>query len=231
MADAFAGYQREYLALRASIQPKLDQEIPRLRAEERKAALRRANMELDEVDEIIDQLELEAKGKGKLMTQVRAYRQEAKRWKATVSTLATASDRDLLLSSRPDHSSYALGDASDEDDDDDGTSTLSHSAAQRARLLQSTQTLNTSTGRLDNAHRLALENEQVGQGVLSSLVGQRMQLQNTNEHLEEADVSVGRATGTIKKMVRLAYRQRIVIGAFVIAFAILIALILWRKLR
>ncbi|BGP54604.1 t-SNARE VTI1 [Rhodotorula sphaerocarpa] len=227
MADAFAGYQREYLALRASIQPKLDQEIPRLRAEERKAALRRANMELDEVDEIIDQLELEAKGKGKLMTQVRAYRQEAKRWKATVvrtlvpppwkspktdtearalprqSTLATASDRDLLLSSRPDHSSYALGDASDEDDDDDGTSTLSHSAAQRARLLQSTQTLNTSTGRLDNAHRLALENEQVGQGVLSSLVGQRMQLQNTNEHLEEADVSVGRATGTIKKMVRL----------------------------
>lgn len=72
-ADAFQGYQREYLALRSSVQGKLDQQIPALRggaspplpvrptqtkqpcspAEERKAAIRRVNMELDEVDEIV----------------------------------------------------------------------------------------------------------------------------------------------------------------------------------
>lgn len=92
----------------------------------------------------------------------------------------------------------------DDADDDDDVDTLSHSAAQRARLLQSTQTLDTSSQRLENSHRLALENEQIGQDVLGSLVGQRMQLQSANEHLEEADVSIGRASGTIKKMIRLS---------------------------
>lgn len=228
-ADAFQGYQREYLALRSSVQGKLDNQIPTLKGEERKAAIRRVNMELDEVDEIIDQLEHEGKGKAKLMAQVRAYRQEAKSWKAKATSLGTVTDRDLLLSSRPTHSSYPFDD--DDGADDDDVDTLSHSAAQRARLLQSTQTLDSSSQRLENSHRLALENEQIGQEVLGSLVGQRMQLQNANEHLEEADVSIGRASGTIKKMIRLAYRQRIVIGAFVLAFAVLIALILWRKLR
>ncbi|GAA5961460.1 hypothetical protein JCM8115_003457 [Rhodotorula mucilaginosa] len=225
-ADAFQGYRREFLALRSFVQGKLDNQIPALRGEERKAAIRRVNMELDEVDEIIDQLEHEGKGKAKLMAQVRAYRQEAKSWKAKATSLGTVTDRDLLLSSRPPHSSYPV-----EDEDDDDVDTLSHSAAQRARLLQSTQTLDSSSQRLENSHRLALENEQIGQEVLGSLVGQRMQLQSANEHLEEADVSIGRASGTIKKMIRLAYRQRIVIGAFVLAFAALIALVLWRKLR
>ncbi|BGO96911.1 vesicle transport v-snare protein vti1 [Rhodotorula toruloides] len=227
-ADPFASYQREYLALRAALQPKLDTDIPSLRGEERKAAIRRANMELDEVDEIVDQLEHEARGKAKLMAQVRAYRQEVKGWKTRVSSLSAVSDRDILLSSRPSHQSYPLG---SDDDDSDTEATLSHTAAQRSRLLRSTQTLTSSSSRLDNAHRLALENEEIGQGVLGSLVGQRMQLVNANEHLEEADVSVGRAQGTIGKMIRLAYRQRIVIWLFILVLAALIGLILYLKLR
>lgn len=248
MADAFTSYQAEYSQLRGALQRKLDTDIPQLRggalpplppltpspsaqltrhgpAEERKAALRRVNMELDEVDEIVrapptaallhtpqqltlsrhapqvDQLELEGKGKAKLMTHVRAYKQEVKALKAKHSSLSAVSDRDLLLSSRPAHSSYPV--AASDDDDDDAAGSLSHSAAQRARLLQSTQTLSTSSGRLDNAHRLAAENEEIGQGVLSSLVGQRMQLVHANEQLDEADGSIDRARGTIGRMIRL----------------------------
>ncbi|TNY24619.1 hypothetical protein DMC30DRAFT_386977 [Rhodotorula diobovata] len=229
MADAFTSYQAEYSQLRGALQRKLDTDIPQLRGEERKAALRRVNMELDEVDEIVDQLELEGKGKAKLMTHVRAYKQEVKALKAKHSSLSAVSDRDLLLSSRPAHSSYPV--AASDDDDDDAAGSLSHSAAQRARLLQSTQTLSTSSGRLDNAHRLAAENEEIGQGVLSSLVGQRMQLVHANEQLDEADGSIDRARGTIGRMIRLANRQRIVIALFVVALAAIIALILWRKLR
>ncbi|GJN87644.1 hypothetical protein Rhopal_000599-T1 [Rhodotorula paludigena] len=209
MADAFTQYQNEYLQIRADIRTKLDHDVPSLRGEERKAALRRLNMELDEVDEIVDQLELEGKGKAKLMAQVRAYKQEVKGWKSQITSLSAVSDRDLLLSSRPAHSSYPVG--ADSDDDED-TSILSHSAAQRSRLLQSTQTLSSSSNRLDNAHRLAAENEEIGQGVLNSLVGQRMQLTNANEHLEEADLSIDRARGTIGRMIRLG-------------------LILWNKFR
>ncbi|BGP38864.1 t-SNARE VTI1 [Rhodotorula kratochvilovae] len=229
MTDAFTSYQQEYLQLRAALQRKLDSDVPQLRGEERKAALRRISMELDEVDEIVDQLELEGKGKAKLMTHVRAYKTEVKGLKAKASTLSAISDRDLLLSSRPAHSSYPI-DGSD-DEDDAASPSLSHSAAQRARLLQSTQTLSTSSGRLDNAHRLAAENEEIGQGVLSSLVGQRMQLVHANEQLLEADGSIDRARGTIGRMIRLAYRQRIVIGLFIVVLLALIGLILWSKFR
>lgn len=155
------------------------------------------------------------------MVQVRAYRQEVKAWKAKVvrlcfssslpcilppttslpqTSLSQQSDRDLLLSSsssKPSH--YGLN-VTESDDEDAVSSTT---AQQRNRLLQSTQTLSGSSARLENSHRLAAENEEIGQSVLSGLVGQRMQLQHANEQLEEADVSVGRAGQTITKMVRL----------------------------
>lgn len=83
---------------------------------------------------------------------------------------------------------------------------------QRQRLLNSTQTINTSSGRLDNAHRLAAENEEIGQGVLNSLVGQRIQLQGANETLEEADMSVNRASRTITKMIRTYVVKSLVIS-------------------
>ncbi|GAA6034439.1 hypothetical protein JCM8097_002725 [Rhodosporidiobolus ruineniae] len=228
MADAWNGLRNEWLQLSSSLEHKLDEAIPSLRGEERRTALRRVNNELDEADEILDQMELEAKGKAKLMVQVRAFRQQLKQNKAKVSTLSAQSDRDLLLSSSSNPSgsgSYGLNvtdaDLSDSED--------AVSSRQRQRLLQSTGTLNTSSGRLDNATRLAAENEEIGQNVLSSLVGQRMQLQHANEQLDEADVSVGRAGQTINKMIRLAGRQKLVLWLFGIVLAALILFILYRK--
>ncbi|GAA5900275.1 hypothetical protein JCM6882_002295 [Rhodosporidiobolus microsporus] len=225
MPDAFQNYANEYGALKHALTVKLDDEVPQLRGEERKAALRRVSNELEEADEILDQMELEAKGKAKLMVQVRAYKQEVKSWRSKITTLSSQTDRDLLLSSAPSHSAYGLNVTEDDADADE------LSSRQRQRLLQSTNTLSGSSNRLDNAHRLAAENEEIGQGVLNSLVGQRMQLTHANEQLEEADVSVGRAGKTIGKMVRLAYRQKIVIWLFVVVLLALIALILYFKFR
>ncbi|BGP14850.1 hypothetical protein JCM10213_002711 [Rhodosporidiobolus nylandii] len=222
MANPFQAYQNEYLALQSSLRNRLDDEIPSLRGEERRAAIRRVQGELDEADEILDQMELEGKGKTKLMVQVRAFRTEVKGWKSQVASLSQQSDRSDLLSGAPSSSSYGLNVTEDDDD---------FSGAQRQRLLQSTQALTSSSGRLDNATRLAHENEEIGQGVLSSLVGQRMQLQHANEQLEEADVSIGRARGTIGRMIRTANRQKIVIWLFIIALVSLIIFILYRKFR
>ncbi|GAA6052051.1 hypothetical protein JCM3770_002341 [Rhodotorula araucariae] len=225
MTDAFTAYQQEYLGLRTALARKLDDDLALVRGDDRTAALRRVARDLDELDEIVDQLALEARATPKLAAQVRAYKTELKGLHAQHSRLAAVSDRDLLLASRPAHSSYPLGTDHDDDDDGDGDN------AQRARLLRSTHSLGTSSARLDNAHRLAAENEEIGQGVLTSLVGQRMQLVHANDHLEEADQSIDRARGTISKMVRLAYRQRLVIGLFIAALVALIGLILWSKFR
>ncbi|GAA5874028.1 hypothetical protein JCM1840_006123 [Sporobolomyces johnsonii] len=228
MADPFQSYLAEFQHLQSSLTHKLDHDIPSLRGEERKASLRRCNMDLDEADEIVEQMELQGKGNPKLMVQVRSAKMQLKGWRNKLASLSSISDRDLLLSSRPSHSSYPIGASDSEDDDDLPTSS---SSQQRQRLLQSTQTLNTTSGRLDHAHRLAAENEEIGQGVLSSLVGQRLQLEGAHEALNEADVSINRASGTIRKMIRTAYRQKITIGIFIAVLLALVALILWRKLR
>ncbi|GAA5913916.1 v-SNARE domain-containing protein [Sporobolomyces salmoneus] len=223
---SFDSYNNEYLSLQQSINAKLDQELPKLRGEERKSGVRRTYRDLDEADEIIEQMQLTAKSNPKQSILVRSAKAQLKSWRSKLQHLETISDRDLLLSTRPTHSAYDIGGSDDEENDEVGST----GQQQRQRLLNSTQTLNTSSNRLDNAQRLAAENEEIGQGVLNSLIGQRIQLQGANESLEEADVSVNRASRTITKMIRTAYRQRITIGIFIVVLVTLIGLILWRKL-
>lgn len=85
---------------------------------------------------------------------------------------------------------------------DDAETGLGSAQTQRSRLLQSTATLDNTTVRLDNAQAMAAESEVVGAGILQSLFGQRIQLESARDGLDEADGSIGRAQGTIKKMVR-----------------------------
>ncbi|GAA6059819.1 hypothetical protein JCM10212_003731 [Sporobolomyces blumeae] len=228
--DPFTSYHNEFLQIQQAISRKLDHEIPTLRGEEKKTAVRRTYRDLDEADEITEQLQLSAKSNPKQNIVVRSCKAQLKAWRSKLSHLEHQSDRDALLSTRPDHSAYQIDDGDDDGDDDEAALT-SGAQQQRQRLLNSTQVLHSSSNRLDNAHRLAAENEEIGQGVLNSLVGQRIQLQGANEALDEADSSVTRASRTINQMIRTAYRQRITIGVFIVVLVILIGLILWRKLR
>jgi len=55
------------------------------------------------------------------------------------------------------------------------------SYSSRARLLQGTETLQDGSRRLDNAHRIALETEDVGADILRNLRGQREQIEHTRD--------------------------------------------------
>lgn len=76
------------------------------------------------------------------------------------------------------------------------------SAAQRTRLLASTNTLGVTDSRLANSQRLAAETEDIGGNILETLRGQGAQLANSRDELSNADGSIAKATGTLKKMVR-----------------------------
>ena len=87
----------------------------------------------------------------------------------------------------------------------------------RARLLQGTETLSDGSRRLENAQRIALETEDVGADILRNLRGQREQIEHTRDtvcrsttpsfvdradtQLTQADSSIDRAAGTLKKMI------------------------------
>ncbi|KAK4053570.1 t-SNARE VTI1 [Microbotryomycetes sp. JL201] len=147
--------------------------------------------------------EVARKGNAKLMIKVRACRAELQNYKQHLERQMYEPDEDEPLGST--------------------------AAGQRSRLLQSHATLNRTGDRLDNAQRTAAESEALGGEILTSLRGQRSQLESARDELDDAEGSIGRATGTIKKMVRLAYRQRIMLGVFVLVLALLVLLVLWAK--
>jgi len=222
MADAFSSYKQEWAQIKESVSTLLAKDCKRQKGEQKKATLRRVQSELEEADEIIDQMELEASGKAKLMIQVRTAKAEVKSFRDQVQKESNISDRDALLA-RPDHQAYEI----DVDDSD----TYSHSAAQRQRLLASNNTLQSSSSRLDNASRTAAESEAIGGTVLETLRSQGQQLVNARDELLNADGSIAKATGTLKKMVRQMYKNKFLIWGFIIILIAIICLVLWSKFR
>lgn len=90
--------------------------------------------------------------------------------------LASTADRDDLLStSTPDHLALEMSDRSESPSD------ISQMQAQRSRLLSATDKLTDGQRRLEDSHRVALETEDLGAGILRDLRGQRDTLEHTRD--------------------------------------------------
>ncbi|ELU40234.1 vesicle transport v-snare protein vti1 [Rhizoctonia solani AG-1 IA] len=213
----FDSYAQDFQQLINSVREKL--EAPTTNGEQRKAALRRVEMELDEADEMISQMEVEIQSmpqslRGTYNTRVRGLKTELARWKKSA---------DLhIQSSRTELFNNATSGADDPYGDD--------ATNQRTRLLAGTQSLADSSRRLEDSHRIALETEDVGADILRSLRVQREQIEHTRDTLGGADRSIDRASGTLKQMITRMYRQRYITWAIIAILVILIVLILWFKL-
>lgn len=194
-------YEGDLKQLLESIAAKLDgPEAREGQVEARKATLRRVMMEAEEADEVVAQMELELQGhasKAKLQVKLRGYKAELQRRKADVRSLTASLDRHDLLGG-PGRSGAA-------DAADDGSG-LSQAQAQRARLLAGTDKLSDGQRRLEDSHRIALETESLGTGILGNLRSQREQLENTRDTLHGADSSIGKASDTLQKMLRRSVR-------------------------
>jgi vesicle transport through interaction with t-SNAREs protein 1 len=101
----------------------------------------------------------------------------------------------------------------------------------RTRLLAGTSQLSDGSRRLEGAQRLALETEDVGADILRNLRGQREQIEHSRDVLVQADGSIDRASGTLKKMVWRMYQQKAVTYAIIAILVVLIGLVVWSKLR
>ena len=214
------------------VSDKLENEANQGKTEQRKAILRRLEMELEEADEIvcsslqlstwlregqIAQMDIEVSSftdksiKPKLQVKLRAYKAELAKRKADIvsslhsdvspfdaflcvqKTALSTTDRSDLLSGGK--GAFAANSAEAEEG-------LSDTQLQRNRLLSGTDKLQDSSRRLEESHRLALETEDVGAGILGNLRGQREQIQSTRDRLHDADRGIDRASGTLGKMIR-----------------------------
>ncbi|WVQ78929.1 hypothetical protein IAT38_001021 [Cryptococcus sp. DSM 104549] len=220
----FETYDEDFKQLLASLKGKLDGDVKSLTGEQRKAALKRVSEEMDEAEEIVAQMEVELPSMPVSIRQTYHARlltskQGLEKVKKTLKDLRFQSQRSELLSGP------GFPNADDPYSDDPAQYST------RSRLLQGTQTLEDGTNRLDNAHRIALETEGVGSEILRNLRGQRDQLENTRDTLVQADSSIDRAAGTLKKMIFKMYQQKFLSAGIIAVLVALIILILWSKLR
>jgi len=227
----FDTYEQDFRQIIDSIRDKLDGEGRNERGEQRKAALRRVEMELDEADEMVSQMEIEIQSmpqstKPSYSARIKSAKADLARYKKSAREQHAAAARSELLSDvggSPYRDSVSLDAA-------DGNGGGGRSG-DRQRLLAGTALLEDGSRRLTDSQRVALETEQQGAEILRSLRGQREQIENARDTLQTADRSIDRASGTLRGMIRRMYKQRVITAAIIVVLVLLVAIILWEKLH
>ncbi|KAF8232618.1 vesicle transport v-snare protein vti1 [Tricholoma matsutake] len=219
-AGLFESYEQDFRHIIQSISDKLEGSGKDQRGEQRKAALRKVELELDEADDIVSQLEVEIQGipqsiKASYLTRLRQAKSDLTKYKKLSKDLHA---RVNLLGGPNAGASFR----SDDPYADERTD--------RERLLSGTVTLSEGSQRLANTHRIALESEDMGVEILRNLRGQRETIENTRDTLQTADSNIDRADSTIRRMIRQMYKQRVMLSAIAVFFVALILTILYFKL-
>jgi len=218
----FNNYEQDFQQIIASIRDKVDGNSKGEGVEQRKTALRRVEMELDEADEMVSQMEIELQGmpqsiKPQYQARIKSAKADLTRFKKLSKDLHSQLTRSDLLGGvggRP------IGPSSADDP---------YGSSDRNRLLAGTSLLEDGTRRLQESQRIALETEEQGSDILSNLRRQREQIENSRDTLHTADTSIDRASGTLKKMIRRMYKQRFITGAIITVLVLLIVIIVYEK--
>ncbi|KAI5475917.1 hypothetical protein MNV49_000690 [Pseudohyphozyma bogoriensis] len=219
----FESYESDLSTLVSSVQTKISSDAREQRGDSRKALFGRIERELEEADEIMEiEVQTTTEDKAVLQGKLKEFKATLQRQKVELRNLMATADRDDLLStSSAPHVTLDM----ERSDSDSGPST-----AQQQRMLSMTDKLSDGQRRLEESHRVALETEDLGAGILRDLRGQRDVLEHTRDHLYEADGGIDRASNTIHKMVRRMYQQRLVTYAIIVILVLLILYVLFAKI-
>lgn len=215
----FESYEQDFNGLLVSIQSKLSAATSQ-GVEQRKASIRRAELDMDEADDMLSHLEELLSHIPQTHREKPAYVSRVRQAKATLASCKKQS-RELYHSAtraeliQRQDSSRAWGSEPDE----------------RTRLLAGHHTLEDGTQRLEDSTRVALRTEEVGAEILRNLRGQREQILHTTDTLHTADTNIDRSSSTMKKMIRQMYKQRVIFALIGVFFLALISVILYFKLR
>lgn len=209
MSELFDSYASDLEQLKQGIRQKLDQAKSQ-NGEAKKSTLRRAEMELEEADEVISQMDIEVQGfpqsvRSRFSVQIRGFKQD-------LQTLTQQVRAGLSPSSRGSRGAYDAAYADEETD----LEAADGATANRQRLLHATASLEDGTRRLEESNRLALETEDLGADILRDLRSQREQIENSRNTLRQADQSIDRSSRTLSKMIRRYVPKIIIIDQHIV---------------
>lgn len=114
--------------------------------------------------------------------------------------------------------------------DDEDYDEVNVTEDQKRRLLDNSERLERSGNHLSNAYRVAVETEEIGNGVLRDLENQRETLTRARGRLRDTDSELGRSSRLLNTMVMRYMRDKFVLVAIGTVFLLVICVSIYFSL-
>ncbi|KAJ1799996.1 Vesicle transport V-snare protein [Coemansia sp. RSA 2399] len=224
--ELFDNYEAEYGQLVDSIRQRIATANDIDSSDDRRSGLRAAERELDEANELAGQMEMELLSlqgptRSRAAPRVRQYKADVERLRRDIRKAVSES----ALGNHDANRRALLGDSAG----DIGLEEAALDTDQRSRLLSGNERLAQGSHRLQQSHRLAMETEAVGAGILTDLRSQREQIVNTRDTLMQADGHLDRSNRTLRTMTRRLMTNKMITTGLIVVGVALVLLVLYVK--
>ena len=99
----------------------------------------------------------------------------------------------------------------------------------REKVINGVRTLERTSESIKRSQQVAIETEQIGEGIIDDLGTQRESLERTRTRLVETDIELGRSKKILRKMYLNVISNKIILTCIIlIEIGILIGLIYWK---
>mmetsp|Transcript_44451 Transcript_44451/g.78709 ORF Transcript_44451/g.78709 Transcript_44451/m.78709 type:complete len:252 (+) Transcript_44451:33-788(+) len=215
VSELFTDYETDFQRLRQDIEEQLRQaRRPAEHLDVIQQCICEAEKSVSEAEKALRQMEMEARTlspeqKSTVEPRLKQYRSELGEQRKVLSNCRQEAQRQLLL--------------------DEGLGTKAY--RDRERLLNVDSSLRRSSSHLDEAHRQALETEQIGIDVMSDLRQQRDVILRTTENVHEIGDNVGAARRLLEAMGRRAMMNKLLLYVAVGFMGLMLIGLLWFSLE
>mmetsp|Transcript_6618 Transcript_6618/g.18526 ORF Transcript_6618/g.18526 Transcript_6618/m.18526 type:complete len:228 (-) Transcript_6618:24-707(-) len=209
-SEVFESYEDDYHSLQRKVREHVATASSRQETKsERVRAVREASEAHQQASQALQQMELEAKSMGSLSTSIapklKDYRNELTISKRQVRDVEASLQREGLGADASDADAKVLGD------------TYSR--------------LRSSTRRLDDAKRSALEAEEIGLDVMSDLQSQREGIMRTKGHLQEVEGNTDIARRVLQGLDHRLRTNQALVGCFAFVLFLTVVFVIYLKVN
>lgn len=210
---------------------KVNQQIPNFSGEQRKAAIRAAQKELERASELLEDMNQESRAappqyRNKLSGKVSNYERDLQRLKADLAATASGTY------SAPSGRTELLGSSGGGNTGGAGTyGSGDYANNQRQRVLDANQMLHSSSDRLQNIRRTGEESEAMGQNILSDLHTQRETIIRTGGYLSQTDADLGKSRRVLNSIGRRIVTNKIILMLIIAVLIGILGMTIYLKLK
>ena len=215
----FSGYLEEHSELCASIGRSIAQLRSLTDLNERRSTQASVETELIKADELLQQMDLEARSAPKV--SAREMQARAKSCRDEIKAMRV-SLKQALISGIPQSSERGGGGGSNGGVSDDEVS-----ENDRARLLKMGERLHDGTNKLKTAMKVALEAEQIGESIMGDLRSQRETIMHATGTMQRANESLSRSKRTLSAISQRALSNKVLMWVLIVLLVLAVVFLLY----